>query len=152
PNWTSRAGHASFRPASARRGRWSARPRWRSAASGWPCRARGASPGWPSRARGASPGGLLGLARVAPYAHPGLAARLPLATVVTVRLRDWTAPTAWAVLGKPSLWPTAVHQVRVLAPRGWWRRRPWLPVPDPDYLRFRLVTQYGDPEHAPEPA
>jgi len=74
-----------------------------------------------------------------------------IATVDGVRLRDWIAPTAWAVLRRPSLWATAVHQVRVLAPRGWWRRRPWLPVPDPDYLRFRLVTQYGDPEHAPEP-
>jgi hypothetical protein len=40
----------------------------------------------------------------------------------------------------------------VLAAPGWWHRRPWLPLPDPAYLRFRLVTQYGDPEHAPEPA
>jgi hypothetical protein len=27
-----------------------------------------------------------------------------------------------------------------------------LPVPDPDYFRFRMLTQYGDADHAPEPA
>jgi hypothetical protein len=44
-----------------------------------------------------------------------------------------------------------VRQAVVLAPRGWWRRRPFLPLPDRDYLRFRMVTAYGDPERAPEP-
>jgi len=68
------------------------------------------------------------------------------------RLRDWLGPVARAVAVHPPLWPTAVRQVLVLARPGWWHRRPWLPVPDPDYLRFRLVTQYGDPEHTPEPA
>ena len=63
----------------------------------------------------------------------------------------WFASAARAVVRHPSLWPTAVVQVFRLAPRGWWRRRPYLPVPDPDYLRFRLQTQYGDAEHAPEP-
>jgi hypothetical protein len=28
---------------------------------------------------------------------------------------------------------------------------PFLPVPSGEYLRFRLVTQYGDPDHRPEP-
>jgi hypothetical protein len=44
-----------------------------------------------------------------------------------------------------------VRQVVVLAPPGWWRRRPHLPLPDEAYLRFRLQTAYGDPEHAPDP-
>ena len=69
-----------------------------------------------------------------------------------VQSRAWLAPAAWAVLRRPGLWLTALHQVRVLAAPGWWRRRPFLPLPDPDYLGFRLVTQYGDAEHAPEPA
>jgi len=69
-----------------------------------------------------------------------------------VRSRGWFGPAFWAVVRRPALWLTAARQVRVLAPRGWWRRRPWLPVPDADYMRFRLVTQYGDPDHAPEPA
>ena len=64
----------------------------------------------------------------------------------------WIGPAAAALVARPGLWATALRQVRVLAAPGWWRRRPWLPLPDPDYLRFRLVTQYGDPEHAPEPA
>jgi hypothetical protein len=57
-----------------------------------------------------------------------------------------------AVLVRPSLWITAVRQVLVLAAPGWWRRPPFLPVPDPAYLRFRLQTAYGDPDRAPEPA
>ena len=55
------------------------------------------------------------------------------------------------VLLHPSLWPTAWRELRALIPNGWWRRKPWLPVPDPAYLRFRLVTQYGDESHAPDP-
>ena len=69
-----------------------------------------------------------------------------------MRLRGWVGPAFWAVLRRPRLWGTAVHQVRVLAAPGWWRRPPFLPLPDADYMRFRLVTQYGDPAHAPEPA
>ncbi|MEY2457389.1 MAG: hypothetical protein QOK06_2483, partial [Acidimicrobiaceae bacterium] len=29
---------------------------------------------------------------------------------------------------------------------------PFLPLPDREYLRFRLQTQYGDPDRVPEPA
>jgi hypothetical protein len=57
-----------------------------------------------------------------------------------------------AVLVRPVLWSVAVRQLFVLAPRGWWRRSPFLPVPDRAYLRFRLQTAYGDPARAPEPA
>jgi hypothetical protein len=52
-----------------------------------------------------------------------------------------------AVAARPSLWGIAVVQVFRLARRGWWRRPPFLPVPDRGYLRFRLETQYGDPGH-----
>lgn len=54
-----------------------------------------------------------------------------------------------AVMRHPSLWAVAVRQWVRLTPAGWWRRRPFLPVPSGDYLRFRLLTQYGDTEHAP---
>jgi hypothetical protein len=50
----------------------------------------------------------------------------------------------------PTLWPTAVAQAHRLAPAGWWRRAPFLPLPDPEYVRFRLETQYGA-HHDPEP-
>lgn len=50
---------------------------------------------------------------------------------------------ASAVLPHPSLWGSALRQVRVLARPGWWRRPPFLPVPAPAYLRFRMETAYG---------
>jgi hypothetical protein len=56
---------------------------------------------------------------------------------------------ALAVAAHPSLWPTAWRQVRRLSAPGWWRRWPFLPLPPPDYLAFRLQTQYGDSERAP---
>lgn len=28
--------------------------------------------------------------------------------------------------------------------RHWWRRFPWLPLPDPVYLEWRLHTAYGE--------
>jgi hypothetical protein len=63
----------------------------------------------------------------------------------------WVGPAAAAVVRRPWLWGTAVRQVMVMAAPGWWRRRPWLPLPDAAYLHCRLVTQYGDGAHAPEP-
>ncbi len=71
---------------------------------------------------------------------------------VTERRRGrWLAGAARAVAAHPSLWLTAIRQVFVLAAPGWWRRPPFLPLPDPAYLEFRLVTAYGDPQRAPEP-
>ena len=58
---------------------------------------------------------------------------------------------ARAVLARPDLWGTALVQFRRLIPDAWWRHRPFLPVPDPAMLRFRATTQYGDPDHSPEP-
>jgi hypothetical protein len=55
-----------------------------------------------------------------------------------------------AVARHPSLWPVAVLQLGRLAPSGWWRRPPFLPRPDPAYLRFRMQTQYGDAHREPD--
>jgi hypothetical protein len=61
-------------------------------------------------------------------------------------------PAVGAVARRPSLWPTAVRQVRVLAEPGWWHRRPFLPMPAPGYLRFRLQAAYGgDGDRLPDP-
>lgn len=60
----------------------------------------------------------------------GVAVRLPLRAVLPV-------------LRRPDLWATGVRQALVLAPAGWWRRAPHLPLPDADYLRFRMVTANG---------
>ena len=48
-----------------------------------------------------------------------------------------------AVVMRPRLWPTALRLLVESAPRGWWRRAPWLPVPDAGYLAFRVSTAYG---------
>jgi hypothetical protein len=55
------------------------------------------------------------------------------------------------VLARPHLWATALRQARRLAQPSWWRRPPFLPLPDPDYLDFRFTTQYGDGGR-PDPA
>jgi hypothetical protein len=57
-----------------------------------------------------------------------------------------------AVAARPSLWSVAARQLRRLARDRWWRRPPFLPVPDPAYLAFRLETQYGAPDARPQPA
>lgn len=44
---------------------------------------------------------------------------------------------------RPGLWPTAVRLGARAVPAAWYRRPPFLPVPDAAYLRFRLETQYG---------
>ena len=68
-----------------------------------------------------------------------------------VQLRvGWALRAVAAVARHPVLWPTALRQVRVLAAPGWWRRPPFLPLPAPAYLRFRLQTAYGD-DRDPEP-
>ncbi|MSO59493.1 MAG: hypothetical protein EXQ63_04120 [Ilumatobacteraceae bacterium] len=53
-----------------------------------------------------------------------------------------TSVVLW-VVRRPMLWATAISQVFRLAPTGWYRRAPFLPLPGVDYLDFRLVTQYG---------
>jgi hypothetical protein len=62
--------------------------------------------------------------------------------------RSWNAVVA-AVGMHPGLWATAAAQVLRLSPVGWWRRPPFLPLPDPAYVRFRIATQYGGGAGAP---
>ncbi|MGH8975149.1 MAG: hypothetical protein ACRD0C_18345 [Acidimicrobiia bacterium] len=58
-------------------------------------------------------------------------------------MERWWLRAGGAVLVRPGLWPVAVAQALRLARPGWWRQRPFLPLPDPDYVRFRLQTAYG---------
>jgi hypothetical protein len=64
----------------------------------------------------------------------------------------WLGRAGLALGRHPELWATAVRQLLVLAPPGWWRQSPRLPLPEPAYLRFRLQTAYGDSDREPEPA
>jgi hypothetical protein len=57
---------------------------------------------------------------------------------------------AWAVLRRPSLWSVALRQGRRMLVDRWWRRR--RPYVSPDYLGFRLQTQYGVQNHPPSSA
>ena len=52
--------------------------------------------------------------------------------------------TTTTVLRRPTLWWPAATAALRFAPRGWWRRAPFLPVPDERYWRFRMETAYGD--------
>ncbi len=63
-----------------------------------------------------------------------------------------TAGALLAVLVRPHLWATALVAAVRLAPAGWWRRWPPLPAPDPAYLRFRMVTNYGGEGDGPPAA
>jgi len=71
-------------------------------------------------------------------------------TTPTINSR-WVLGATIAVLRHPSLWVTALRQVARLAAPGWWHRAPFLPLPDPAYLRFRLVTAYGGAGAEPAP-
>ena len=74
-----------------------------------------------------------------------------VATEQERRQWGWIAAATVAVLRHPGVWGTAFSQVFRLAGRGWWRRPPFLPLPDRAYLRFRLATAYGDDrDPAPE--
>jgi hypothetical protein len=54
------------------------------------------------------------------------------------------APFVRAVIRHPRLWPTALAMLGAASPAGWWRRPPFLPRPDREYLAWRLHTAYGD--------
>ena len=60
-----------------------------------------------------------------------------------MRRLGWALRALLVVLPHPTLWVTGLRQLRRLAPTGWWRRPPFLPLPAPDYLRFRMETAYG---------
>ncbi len=51
-----------------------------------------------------------------------------------------------AVARRPSLWPTALGALAAMSPQRWWARPPFLPIPEPDLVRWRVTTAYGDPE------
>ena len=64
-------------------------------------------------------------------------------------LRSW-GRAVLAVVARPTLWPAALRQLARTSRSGWWRRPPFLPLPDRAYVRFRLETQYGA-DGAPAP-
>ncbi|HEX2217423.1 MAG TPA: hypothetical protein VHG35_01365 [Gemmatimonadales bacterium] len=69
-------------------------------------------------------------------------------------MSTWTSLTvrlaAGAVL-RPRLAVDLVRTAWAFRRRQWYRRAPFLPLPDPTYLRWRMYTAYAD-EHAVPPA
>jgi hypothetical protein len=68
-----------------------------------------------------------------------------------MRIVTWARAGA-AIVVRPRLWRVAMRQARALARPAWWRRPPFLPLPDRAWLRFRMQTAYGDASAAPRPA
>lgn len=58
-----------------------------------------------------------------------------------VRGLSWAAVSA--VVARPDLWTVAGRTVLSVAPNNWWRKRPFLPLPDDAWMHFRLETAYG---------
>ena len=54
-----------------------------------------------------------------------------------------------AILRRPDLWPAALRSAQDHAPKNWWRRRPFVPLPDPAWISFRLETAYGRDQDQP---
>jgi hypothetical protein len=59
---------------------------------------------------------------------------------------------ASAVFRRPGLWGPALAAIVRLAAPGWWRRSPYLPLPDGRLWAFRMVTAYGRPDADLHPA
>ncbi len=49
-----------------------------------------------------------------------------------------------AVGRRPDLWVEGVRTLFAVSPRNWWRKAPFLPVPDKAYADWRLATAHGD--------
>jgi hypothetical protein len=58
---------------------------------------------------------------------------------------------ALAVAWRPYLWVESLRFLGAVAAPGWWRRPPFLPVPEPGYLRWRIATAYGSADHPVRP-
>jgi hypothetical protein len=52
-------------------------------------------------------------------------------------------------LGRPRLIPALLRAAWAFRARDWYRRPPFLPLPPPSYLAWRMETAYGDADHVP---
>lgn len=56
---------------------------------------------------------------------------------------------AGLALRRPALIPHLLGAAWAFRARRWYRRPPFLPLPPPAYVRWRMETAYGDPEAVP---
>ena len=59
------------------------------------------------------------------------------------------AALSWRALLNPRLAVDLVKTGWAFRRRRWWSMAPFLPVPDPEYLRWRMYTAYGDERAVP---
>ena len=52
-------------------------------------------------------------------------------------------------LVRPAVGAALVRVAWRFRSHGWYRRPPFLPIPDRDYVRWRMDTAYGDPDAVP---
>jgi hypothetical protein len=57
---------------------------------------------------------------------------------------------SWRGLVNPRLGLDLLRTAWAFRSRGWWRQPPFLPLPNREYLRWRMYTAYAD-EHAVPP-
>lgn len=62
----------------------------------------------------------------------------------------WLASSGRTVMTRPDLWPTAISVLKRHAPARWWARRPFLPVPDGEWMDFRFETAFGETTGRPD--
>jgi len=65
--------------------------------------------------------------------------------------REATRRIVRAVVVRPDLWWSAFGAWARMATPGWWRERPYLPLPDRRLWGFRMVTAYGRGDADPDP-
>ncbi|HEU4649371.1 MAG TPA: hypothetical protein VFS33_09950 [Gemmatimonadales bacterium] len=66
--------------------------------------------------------------------------------------RSWTALSlrlAGRAVVNPRLALDLLRTAWTFRRRNWWKRAPWLPLPDRTYLRWRMYTAYGDENAVP---
>jgi hypothetical protein len=66
--------------------------------------------------------------------------------------RTWSALVArlaWQGVRSPRLGLDLLRTAWAFRRREWWRRPPFLPLPDRAYLRWRMYTAYADEDAVP---
>jgi hypothetical protein len=65
--------------------------------------------------------------------------------------RYWTRGLTRHLIGHPFDALAVARAGWRLRRAGWWRRPPFLPLPDPRYWEFRMTTAYGTASADPSP-
>jgi hypothetical protein len=66
---------------------------------------------------------------------------LAVARSVAIAYEQLTSPT--------HLLPGVISASYALRSRRWWKQPPFLPLPEPEYMRWRLYTAYGSSRRRP---